>query len=154
MLIGEPAAGAAHSGLDLVQDQEHSALVAQLPKSGEVIRRGDIDAPLALDGFDENRGRLIVQDRGDRAQVVVGHVDEAGHHRLEADVILGLGRRRQRGIGPAVEAPLHGHDLEPPVLVAISPRQLDGGLVGFGSAVAEKTLPPNDRFDNASASAP
>ena len=30
VLIGEPATGAAHSGLDLVQNQEHSALVAQL----------------------------------------------------------------------------------------------------------------------------
>ena len=103
-------------------------------------RAGDIDAPLALDRLDQDRGGLIVEDRGDRREVVVGHVDEARHHRLEAHVVLGLGRRRQRGEGPAVEAPFHRDDLEAPLLVTIGPCQLDRCLVGFGSAVAEEAL--------------
>ena len=79
-------------------------------------------------------------DVGDGVQVVVGDVGEAGHHRLEARVILGLGRRRERGVGPAVEAALHRDDLEPARGVPVGPGELDGRLVGLGAAVAEEAL--------------
>ena len=61
VLVGEPLAGAAHAGLDLVEDQQHAALVAQLAQPGEVIRRRDVDAALALDRLDQDRGRLVVE---------------------------------------------------------------------------------------------
>ena len=78
--------------------------------------------------------------RGDGVEVVVGDVGEAGDHRLEARVILGLGRRGQGGVGPAVEAALHRDDLEPARGVAVGPGQLDRRLVGLGAAVAEEAL--------------
>ena len=73
-------------------------------------------------------------------QIVIGNIDEARHHRLEAGVVLGLGGGGQRGEGPAVEAAFHRDDLVPALLVAVGPGQLDGGLVGLGAAVAEEAL--------------
>ncbi len=87
-------------------------------------------------------GRLVVDRRGCRGEVVVGHVDEAGHHGLEAGMILGLGGGGERGEGAAVKAPFHRHDFEPPGLAAVGAGQLDGGLVGLGAAVAEEALRP------------
>ena len=40
-----------------------------------------------------------------------------------------------------MKAPFHGDDLEPSPLVTVGPRQLDGGFVGLGSAIAEEALP-------------
>ena len=86
-------------------------------------------------------GRLVVDGRGRRGKVVVGNVDEPGHHRLEAGVVLGLGRGGQGGEGAAVKAPFHRHDLVSPLrLAAVGAGQLDGGLVGLGAAVAEEAL--------------
>ena len=140
VLVREPFAGTAHAGLDLVEDQEHAAPVAQPPQPREIAGRRDVDPPLALDRLDQNRGRLVVEHRGDRLEVVVRNIDEAGNHRLEPDVVLGLGGGRQCGVGPAVEPSLHRDDLEAPLLVTEGPGQLDGGLVGLGPAVAEEAL--------------
>ena len=107
---------------------------ARYPAEGMLI------PPSPWIGLDQNRGCLIVEHRGDRREVVVGNIDEAGHHRLEPDVVLGLGRGRQCGVGPAVEASLHRDDLEAPLLVTEGPGQLDGGLIGLGPAVAEEAL--------------
>ena len=51
--IGEELAGAAESRLDLVADQQHVVLVAQLAqRAQEALRRHD-DAGFALDGLDQ-----------------------------------------------------------------------------------------------------
>ncbi len=140
VLIPEPSARSPHAGLDLVQDQQHTATVTQLAESGQVIRIGDVDAPFTLDRLDQDGGRLVVEHLGDSPEVVVRHVHEARDHRLEPGVVLGLSRGRQCGVGPAVESALHRHDLEPASFVAENPCQLDGGLVGFRAAVAEEAL--------------
>ena len=77
VLVGEPLARAAHAGLDLVEDQEHAAAIAELAQAREVVGRRDVDPALALDRLDQDRGRLVVEHLGDRVEVVVGHVREA-----------------------------------------------------------------------------
>ena len=102
--------------------------------------------PSPLNRLDQNRGGLIVERRGDRGEVVIRHVSEAGNHRLETDMVLGLGRGRERGVGSTVKAPFHRDDLESPLLVPEGPGELDGGLVGLGAAVAEETLTAERSF--------
>ena len=112
VLVGKPLAGAPHAGLNLVEHQEHAVLVADPPQAGEIIGRRDVDSPLPLHRLDQDRRRFVVDGRGRGGEVVVGHVDETRHHRLEAGMVLGLGGGREGGEGPAVKAPLHRHDLD------------------------------------------
>ena len=121
MLVGEPLAGPAQAGLDLVEDQQDAPLVAEPADPFEVAGSREVDPPFALDRLDHDGGGLVVERGGQGLQVVVRDVREAGDHRLEAGVILGLGRGREGGVGPAVEAALHRHDLVPARGVADTP---------------------------------
>ncbi len=146
-------------GLNLVQDQQHPAFVAELPQTGKVLGTRDVNSTFALDRLDQHRGGLVVEGPGDGSEIVVRHVLEPGNHRLETHMVLGLGRRRQCGISPAVEAPFHCDDLEPALRMAICPGQLDRRLVGLGAAVAEEALAatsslPSDRSESAWANTP
>ena len=83
VLAGEPGAGAAEAGLDLVGDEQDAVLAAELDERRQVARAGDDEAALALDGLDHDGGHVVGADLG-------------------ADVVDGLGggrsaaRRRRR----------------------------------------------------------
>ena len=140
LLIGEPVPGSPHAGLNLVQNQQDSALVAEPAQAGKVLRAGNVHAPLALNRLDQHCGGLVVKNPGDSLEVVVRHVHEPRHHRLEPQVVLGLGSCRQCGESPAVEASFHRDNLVSAMDMSMSPRQLDRRLVGLGAAVAEEAL--------------
>ena len=81
------------------------------------------------------------------AEVVVGHLPEARHHRLEPflDLLLaGRGDARQR---PAVEGVDGGDDFKPAFVVAELAGQLEQALVGLDAAVAEEAFAGADEAD-------
>ena len=78
VLVGEPLAGPAQAGLDLVEDQEHAPLVAELAQAGQVVGRRDVDPPLALDRLDQDGGRLVVEHAGDGVRSLKGTYAKPG----------------------------------------------------------------------------
>ena len=141
VLVPPERAGPPQACLDLVQDQERSGLVAELPQAGEIPVVGDVHAPLALDRLQQDCGGPVVQRSLHRPEVVVGHVLEPRHERLEAVTVLLLPGGGHRGEGAPVEGIPHRDDLVAiarEVLAAVSPGQLEGRLVGFGARVAEE----------------
>ena len=60
MLAGEDRAGP-QRGLDLVEDQERACVLGDLGCAGQIAVVGDVDAPLALDRFEDDRGRVGVE---------------------------------------------------------------------------------------------
>ena len=122
-LAGEPVAGAAEPGLDLVGDEDDAVLAAPVGHPGQEARRRHDEAALALDRLDDHRGAVRPRRpacapfdersnassaqllRAGRPAERVGHrhaVDLAGE-RAEA-VLVGhvLRRQRHREVGPAV----------------------------------------------------
>ena len=61
-------------------------------------------------------------------------------------MILGLGGGGEGGVGSAVEAVVHGHNFCATLRMPIGTGQLDGGLVGFGSRVAEEGFTAKTSF--------
>jgi hypothetical protein len=59
MLERPHLAGAAHPGLDLVQDQQDAVPVAQLPHEPQPSRRGHHVAALTGDGLDQHRRHVV-----------------------------------------------------------------------------------------------
>src|SRR3712207_974778 len=57
-LVGVQMSGAPSPSLDLVEDEEGSYLVAQLPQSLQEALRRDVHASLALDRLDQDSGGL------------------------------------------------------------------------------------------------
>ncbi len=55
----EERTGTADAGLDIVHDEEHVVLVAELFDLLEPVEAGDVDAALALHRFDDDRRRLF-----------------------------------------------------------------------------------------------
>ena len=110
--VREEAAGAAHAGLDLVEDQEQAALVAEPAQVAQVLQRHRADAALALDRLDQDRRGLRPDRRLERLAVAERHLVEALDLRAEAFEIFRLaagGDRRERA---AVEGALEGDDAE------------------------------------------
>jgi len=90
VLVPEPASGAAQAGLDLVEDEEGLALVAELADRCEVSGRGGLHSPFALDRFEEHGADPLVEAAGEGVDVAEGDVAEPGGERLERLVLLGL----------------------------------------------------------------
>ena len=111
VLAGERAAGASEPGLDLVGDEQHPMLAGQLAYPGQVARRRDPYAGLALDRLQQH-GDDVVGDRvAERCQIPVRDGDEAGG--VRAEMIMGqrvVGEADDRG-GPAVEVAGRDDDL-------------------------------------------
>ena len=63
VLVGEPGAGAADAGLDLVEPQQGAVLAGDLAGLGEVVERRRDHAGLALERL-EDHGRGLVGDGG------------------------------------------------------------------------------------------
>ena len=103
LLIGEEGAGAAHAGLDLVDEEEPVLVRAELRHRLDVVRVQGIHAALPLDQLHHHRAH-VVPGGGLEARHVVGvGVAEAlgeGEEKL-VEVVLAGGL--QGGDGPAVE---------------------------------------------------
>ncbi len=142
LLVGEERPRAAHADLDLVEDQQHAALVAELPGARQVVGARHDHAALAEDRLEQERRRGVGESALERGHVVVGHVAESARQRLEADPHLLLAGRGQGRERPAVEGAEGRDDLVAAAAVGVAPapRQLDRGLVGLGAAVAEEDL--------------
>ena len=135
-------AGAGHAALDLVVVQEGADVAAALGKGHEEFLGGGHDAAFALDGLDDHRTGLFRDERVDGGDVVVGADLETGDHGRERRLVLGVRRGGQGTHGAAVEGILEGDDLD---LVAGGVEdladlagELDTGLVGFGTGVADE----------------
>ena len=105
-LEGEPVAGAPETRLHLIEHQEGAPLGAQLLYGAQIVRARHVDAALALQRFHQDGGHRVdrlVERRGERGHVVVGHVGEALGQGQEGRVLLGLPGGRQRGQGPPVK---------------------------------------------------
>ncbi len=110
--VREEAAGAAHAGLDLVEDQKQPVLVAKLAQVAQVFQRHGPDAALALDRLDQDRGGLRRDRRLKRLAVAERHLVEALDLRPEAFQVFLLaagGDGRERA---AVEGALERDDAE------------------------------------------
>jgi hypothetical protein len=100
-----------------------------------------------LQGFQKNgrHGRAIgfagVEEGLEGVRIVVREVAEPLHQRLKSLVIAGLAGGGDRRQCPPVKAGLSRENQGPgnsPCLMAMLPGQLDGGLIGFGTRVAEE----------------
>ena len=104
--------GAPGAGLDLVGDEQDPVAVAQLAQARQEVVLGDDVAALALDRLDDDRGELVGRHQAledallelVEALVAERHVVDAGEHRAEVGVVLGLRRGEADGAHrPAVE---------------------------------------------------
>ena len=139
VLETEPLTGAREAGLHLVDHHQHSALVAQLPNAPQIFRGGGNDAALTLDRLDEHGRARSIDRRPQRVEVPERHVTKPVGHGLERFVLGGLAGGGQRGQGATVKTAQRADHHVPPATAELA-RQLDGGLVRFGTAVAEEHL--------------
>src|SRR5262245_43089876 len=141
VLIGPEPPGPRDAGLDLVDDEERARLVAELAQPAQVVVVGQVHAALALDAFHDDASGAVVDRALHRAQVVVGHVLEAGHQGLKAVLVLLLAGRRQGREGAPVERVAGGHELDAvrrDPLACILAGDLERRLVGLGAGVREE----------------
>ena len=103
MLVGEKGAGAADSGLHLVEHQQGAVPGGDLPGGGKIALGRDDDAALAHDRFQEHRRGVVVDRGGQRVGVPVRHVADVAGQRLERRLLGRLAGQRQRAHRPAVE---------------------------------------------------
>src|SRR3546814_18323830 len=83
VLAVEQPASAAHAGLDLVEDQQHAALLGQLAQAAEIRLAGRDHPRLALDRLQHHRRGLLSDRRIDRPEVAERRLRPAGHLRHE-----------------------------------------------------------------------
>ena len=150
MHIGIQLAGAAHAGLDFVENQDRVVAIAQLaqPLQEGFLRRKH--AALALHRFDDHRAGGVVNQLAGGLQIVINTVTDIRRQRCE---ILRVGRLAARADGKE-RAPVEGIFKRPDAalvgtkfIVRIFARQLQRRFVGFRPRVTEKDLFGKRRID-------
>ncbi len=141
-LVSEVGAGTSAAGPDFIEDEGEVVLIAEGANAGEEVGIGDVDAALALDGFDEYGAGLGIDGVLESGEVVVGDVGEAGDEGSESCLIVGGGGGGKGAEGSSVETFEEGDDFEWGVVGGGvgggEASELDGGFVGFGAGVAEE----------------
>ena len=146
MLAGEHLAGAAHTGLHFVEDQQGAKLVAQFAHRRQIPRRRQDHPPFALNRLKDHRcdvvtGFLALAQHGAHGvDIAERHMAEARQQRHKRFAESRLGGGRQRPQRFAVEGAAGGDEGEFTSRRLIGFRQLDGRLYRFGTAVAEETV--------------
>jgi hypothetical protein len=159
VLAREQAAGAAHTALHLVRDQEDPVGAGDLAQLREEARMGHHVAALSLHRLHDHRrhlGRihggaehglgeevealhvagLGTAVHGAAVAVRVVGVQHLGHEGTVALALDGLARGEAHGpVGAPVERAVEGHDL---LTTGAQPRELDGALHDLGPRVREE----------------
>ena len=78
--VGEQLAGAAHAGLDLIEQQQQAVFVTDRAQCAQVVERTGADAALALDRLDRDAGRLVGDGGAQLVHVAEGDLIEAVLH--------------------------------------------------------------------------
>ena len=136
-MVRHPGAGASHSGLNLIDDEQRASGLSQLAGRLQVPGRQLTHPGLALYGFD-NECRHVRPQRGAQCFDVTGgdELDPTGQ-RLEGLAVGGLVGQGQRAHGPAVEGVLEGQDPGASA-TAVTAGDLESGLIGLGTGVGQE----------------
>ncbi len=138
----EQLSGAAHAGLDLVDNQQQAVRPSQRSQIAQELIGRRPHAGFALDRLQHDADGLVCDQPFDGGEIVQLCLGKARHLGLEQRLegFLAGGRHgRQR---PAVEAALEGDDLVGAVLVqgAVFAREFDRAFVGFRARIGEEHL--------------
>ena len=144
MLIGAPLAGAAHAGLNLVDDQQRAGRGGERARFGEELLRQRPNAAFALDGFDENGADFIGELCAQIGNIVEADKLDAGNDGAERLAVFGFIGGGHGAEGAAVEALLQGEKLCADRLAfaaqqaGVGAGQLERAFPGFGAGVGEE----------------
>jgi hypothetical protein len=136
--VGEHRTGAAEPRLDLIEDQQHAALIAEPAyRSQEADRRHD-DAGLTLDRLDQHRAGVFADGTGQPIDVTEVEVTEPRCERSEVGAIGGLRREADHGRRAPMEVAARDDDLgaisgDALGAIAPAPSRLDCGLDRFAA---------------------
>ena len=150
MHIGIQLAGAAHAGLDFVENQHRVMTIAQLAQPLQEFFFRRKHAALALHRLDDHRTGGVVNQLAGRLQIVINTVTDIRRQRCE---ILRVGRLATRADGKeraSVEGIFKRHDtalVGTKLIVRIFARQLQRRFVGFRPRVTEKDFFGKRRVD-------
>ncbi len=116
VLIRAPLAGAAHAGLNLIDDEQSAGGTGQRAGLGKELLRQRTNAAFALDGLDEDGADFVGKLRAQIGDIVEAYKLDAGNHRTKRLAVLRLVRGRDRAEGAAVEALFQGQELRSDIL--------------------------------------
>ena len=135
--MGEELARPAAARLDFVQHQHRSGPVAEGAQLLQEAVGGQLNARNTLDAFDDDGGiRLRSQLFFSRFQVAKRDEGDVGGG-IERGADLGIVRRGHGAGRAAVEGAAEGQNLG---AAGLEGRQLEGVLIGLGSAVAQEQV--------------
>ena len=140
VLVMEQLSGAAHAGLDLVEDQKQAVCLRERPQFlQELIGRGP-DAGFALDRLQHHGNRLLRDQLLDGGEIVELCLWKARHLRFEQRLERLLARRRHGRERAAVKTALEGDDFVRAAFMqrAVFAREFYGAFVGFSAGIGEK----------------
>ena len=132
--VGEPSSGAPHTRLDLVDHEQRIKPFAQGAGASQEGSGDGNNAGLALDGLDEDRRNVVVEDGVEGLDAGVDE-DDVTAKRLEGLADGGFVGDGQGAERAPVKAALERDDRSSRLVQA---SHLDGGLVGLGSRVTEE----------------
>ena len=141
MLMGEQPTRPPHAALDLVKDQKQALVVAKGAQVAQGLPGHRPEAALALDGLDQDGGRLVRDGRLEGIHVAERHLFETGRPGAEPFQIFGLAAGGDRGDRPAMEGALEGDDADALGLasgVEMAARGLDRALDRLGARIGEE----------------
>ncbi len=143
MLMAPETTGPSHTGLDFIEDQQQVMTVSDVAQGGEIVRVGNDDSRFTLNGFNQDGRRVFTHRLFDRLGIVERDIFEPGGQGGESPLHLVLGGGGEGGQGAAMKPVVGGDDFITVALLAFMhgfAGKLDGRLIGFGTAVAEKHL--------------
>ncbi len=135
--------GAADAALHLVEEEQQIVLIAKRAQAAEEFGRADVNAAFALNRLDEDRGRLVVDECGERFEIIEFAEHKTRYERTKSLLDFFLRSGAHAAVGAAVEGAFGADDFRAFTLFAalgdaVEPREFDQGFVGLGAAVTEK----------------
>ena len=127
MFISPELTGAAHTALDLIQNEENILLIADSADLADEFRICRIDSALALDSLHDDGASGIVNERLHALDIIIFRKYDASHKRLERILIMRVPGDRQRADGTSVEGTLHRYDFVI-ILPVLQPRIFSCGF--------------------------
>src|SRR5690554_1082339 len=127
-LEAEESAGTAAAGLDVIDDQQHVVLAAQLLQLAHPVSGGGVQAAFALDDFNDDRGGLVHAAARVAEQLVhhrdgvdlvaevvgIGHAADVGQGHAGGTTVMLVAGGRQGADGAAVEPVGEADDVAAP----------------------------------------